>query len=94
MPNQFLWYAYPFHPSRAKIPRQCKWGLSYFIQFKIACLVFSTVFLLQLDEHRRPTELFPVVYYEVIAYASVFIREDWDGQWGKTDSALVHPFVL
>ena len=29
VPNQFFWYAYFFHPSRAKNFRPCKWGLSY-----------------------------------------------------------------
>ena len=28
VPNQFFWYAYFFHPSRAKNFRPCKWGLS------------------------------------------------------------------
>ena len=28
VPNQFFWYAYFFHPSRAKDFRPCKWGLS------------------------------------------------------------------
>ena len=27
VPNQFFWYAYVFHPSRAKNFRPCKWGL-------------------------------------------------------------------
>ena len=27
VPNQFFWYAYFFHPSRAKNFRPCKWGL-------------------------------------------------------------------
>ena len=27
VPNQFFWYAYFFHPSRAKRFRPCKWGL-------------------------------------------------------------------
>ena len=26
VPNQFFWYAYFFHPSRAKNFRPCKWG--------------------------------------------------------------------
>ena len=28
VPNQFFWYAYFFHPSRAKNFRPCKWGCS------------------------------------------------------------------
>ena len=28
VPNQFFWYAYFFHPSRAKNFRPCKWGLN------------------------------------------------------------------
>ena len=28
VPNQFFWYAYFFHPSRAKNFRPCKWNLS------------------------------------------------------------------
>ena len=27
VPNQFFWYAYVFHPSRAKNFRPCKWGV-------------------------------------------------------------------
>ena len=27
LPNQFFWYTYVFHPSRAKNFRLCKWGL-------------------------------------------------------------------
>ena len=29
VPNQFFWYAYFFHPSRAKNFRPCKWGCSF-----------------------------------------------------------------
>ena len=29
VPNQFFWYMYFFHPSRAKNFRPCKWGLNY-----------------------------------------------------------------
>ena len=32
VPNQFFWYAYLFHPSRAKNFRQCKWGLTFIWQ--------------------------------------------------------------
>ena len=28
VPNQFFWYAYVFHPSRATNFRPCKWGFS------------------------------------------------------------------
>ena len=27
--NQFFWYAYFFHLSRAKVFRQCNWGFSH-----------------------------------------------------------------
>ena len=36
VPNQFFWYAYFFHPSRAKNFRPCKWGFNInFICFLI-----------------------------------------------------------
>ena len=31
VPNQFFWYAYFFHPSRAKNFRPCKWGFRQMI---------------------------------------------------------------
>ena len=38
VPNQFCWYVYFFHPSRAKIFPQCKWGFS----FSLCVFVFKT----------------------------------------------------
>ena len=39
VPNQFFWYAYFFHPSRAKNFRPCKWGL----KAALACKIFDTM---------------------------------------------------
>ena len=43
VPNQFFWYAYFFHPSRAKNFRPCKWGfnllLSHFWHFNTTVTV-------------------------------------------------------
>ena len=34
VPNQFFWYAYFFHPCRAKNLRPCKWGLNVVVPQK------------------------------------------------------------
>ena len=34
VPNQFFWYAYFFHPCRAKNFRPCKWGLNVVVPQK------------------------------------------------------------
>ena len=34
VPNQFFWYAYFFHPCRAKNFRPCKWGLNVVVPHK------------------------------------------------------------
>ena len=42
VPNQFFWYAYFFHPSRAKNFRPCKWGLTvlFFPSYHLRPFVF------------------------------------------------------
>ena len=47
VPNQFFWYAYFFHPSRAKNFLPCKWGFS--LQF---IFFFRTAVLRQLFDIR------------------------------------------
>ena len=53
VPNQFFWYAYFFHPSRAKNFRPCKWGLKLFF--------FSTLNGLNLD-FQSIHSISPVLY--------------------------------
>ena len=45
VPNQFFWYAYFFHPSRAKNFRPCKWGLSFIDLYLVFPWNFRMVFL-------------------------------------------------
>ena len=70
VPNQFFWYAYFFHPSRAKHFRPCKWGLN---------LAFAALSLTFIRGHKT----FPVFHADRLTVTNVGLPCRRSPEFGK-----------